>query len=45
MPMSYATIAGGMCTIIGTSTNVLVSDALPEFELEACPCSSRCRWR
>jgi len=37
MPLSFATIAGGMCTIIGTSTNVLVSAALPKFEMEALP--------
>ena len=35
MPLSFATIAGGMCTLIGTSTNLLVSNALPLYELEA----------
>jgi len=28
IPMSYGTIVGGMCTLIGTSTNVLVSGDL-----------------
>lgn len=37
MPLSFATIAGGMCTIIGTSTNVLVSAALPKYDLEPLP--------
>jgi di/tricarboxylate transporter len=31
LPMSYATIVGGMSTIVGTSTNVLVSSMLPRF--------------
>jgi di/tricarboxylate transporter len=26
IPMSYASILGGMCTLIGTSTNIIVSD-------------------
>jgi di/tricarboxylate transporter len=34
MPLSFATIAGGMCTLIGTSTNVLVSNALPLYGIE-----------
>jgi di/tricarboxylate transporter len=33
LPMSYATIVGGMCTVIGTSTNVLVSSVLPNLGL------------
>lgn len=37
MPLSFATIAGGMCTIIGTSTNVLVSAALPKYDMEPLP--------
>lgn len=37
IPMSYATIVGGMCTLIGTSTNVLVSSVLPGYGLEAIP--------
>lgn len=28
IPLSYAVIAGGMCTIIGTSTNLLVQGLL-----------------
>jgi len=31
IPLAYATIAGGMCTLIGTSTNVLVSSLLPTY--------------
>ena len=30
IPMSYATIVGGMCTLIGTSTNVLVTSRLSD---------------
>jgi len=37
MPLSFATIAGGMCTVIGTSTNVLVSAALPKYGMESLP--------
>lgn len=38
MPMNYATILGGMCTLIGTSTNVIVASlvqraGLPELHL------------
>jgi len=33
LPMSYATIVGGMATVIGTSTNVLVASVLPDFGL------------
>ncbi|TAH34289.1 MAG: SLC13 family permease [Planctomycetota bacterium] len=34
LPMAYATVAGGMCTVIGTSTNLLVSTLLPQHGLE-----------
>jgi di/tricarboxylate transporter len=37
IPMSYSTIVGGMSTIIGTSTNVLVSSMLPRFDLPPLP--------
>lgn len=37
MPLSFATIAGGMLTVIGTSTNVLVSASLPTYGLERLP--------
>lgn len=37
MPLAFATIAGGMCTVIGTSTNVLVSATLPKYGQEALP--------
>ena len=33
IPLSYAAIAGGMCTLIGTSTNLLVYGLLLEDEL------------
>ena len=31
MPLSYAAIMGGACTLIGTSTNLVVDDLLREF--------------
>jgi di/tricarboxylate transporter len=34
MPLSYASILGGCCTLIGTSTNLLVSGSLKELKLE-----------
>lgn len=34
MPLSYASILGGCCTLIGTSTNLLVSGSLRELALE-----------
>lgn len=30
IPLSYASILGGMCTLIGTSTNLIVQGLLPE---------------
>lgn len=33
MPLAAVTIAGGMCTLIGTSTNILVSSLLPQHDL------------
>lgn len=38
IPLSFASIFGGMCTLIGTSTNILVSgiamrEGLPEFSM------------
>lgn len=33
MPLSYCSILGGCCTLIGTSTNLLVSGALRELDL------------
>lgn len=33
IPLSYASIAGGMVTLIGTSTNIVVSGLLVEFGL------------
>lgn len=38
MPMSFASMLGGVCTLIGTSTNILVSsiaedNGLPEFSM------------
>ncbi len=37
IPLSYASIFGGTCTIIGTSTNVLVSGIAQDNGLEAFP--------
>lgn len=34
MPLSYASILGGVCTLIGTSTNILVNGTLKEMKLE-----------
>jgi di/tricarboxylate transporter len=34
MPLSYASILGGCCTLIGTSTNLLVNGTLKEMKLE-----------
>jgi di/tricarboxylate transporter len=31
IPMSYASILGGTCTLIGTSTNIIVSDLSAQF--------------
>ena len=33
MPVAFASMTGGMCTLIGTSTNVAVSTALPHYGL------------
>jgi len=33
MPLSYASILGGCCTLIGTSTNLLVSGSLRDLKL------------
>lgn len=37
IPLSYASIFGGTCTVIGTSTNVLVSGIAEKSGLEAFP--------
>jgi di/tricarboxylate transporter len=34
MPLAFASILGGSCTLIGTSTNIVVSGALPRYGLE-----------
>jgi di/tricarboxylate transporter len=34
MPLSFATILGGLCTLIGTSTNVVVGGLMQEAERE-----------
>lgn len=34
MPLAFSSIIGGTCTLIGTSTNVAVSSALPQYGLE-----------
>lgn len=33
MPLSFGSMLGGMCTLIGTSTNIAVSEALPAYNL------------
>ena len=33
IPLSYASILGGMCTLVGTSTNLLVSGALQSHDM------------
>ena len=35
MPMSFASMFGGVCTLIGTSTNILVSSVAEEYDLPA----------
>ncbi len=35
IPLSYASILGGCCTLIGTSTNIVVSGALKNYGLPA----------
>lgn len=37
IPLSYASIFGGTCTLIGTSTNVLVSGIAEEYGMEPFP--------
>ncbi len=37
IPLSYASIFGGMCTMIGTSTNMLVSGIAVEHGIESFP--------
>jgi di/tricarboxylate transporter len=32
LPMAYSATLGGVCTIIGTSTNIIVNDKLPEAQ-------------
>jgi di/tricarboxylate transporter len=34
IPLSYASILGGCCTLIGTSTNIVISGKLPKYGLE-----------
>lgn len=34
MPLSYCSILGGVCTLIGTSTNLLVNGTLKEMKME-----------
>lgn len=34
MPLAFSSIIGGTCTLIGTSTNVAVSSALPHYGLD-----------
>lgn len=34
MPLAFGSILGGTCTLIGTSTNLAVSGAMPRYEME-----------
>ena len=34
MPVAFASLAGGLCTLVGTSTNVAVAGKLPDLGLE-----------
>lgn len=34
MPLSYCSILGGVCTLIGTSTNILVNGTLKDLKME-----------
>ncbi len=34
MPVAFASMTGGVCTVIGTSTNIAVAQALPDYGLE-----------
>ncbi|HEX8140732.1 MAG TPA: SLC13 family permease [Pyrinomonadaceae bacterium] len=34
MPLAFGAILGGTCTLIGTSTNLAVSGALPRYQME-----------
>ena len=34
MPIAFASILGGTCTLVGTSTNIVVSGILPRYGLE-----------
>ncbi len=34
IPLSYVTIVGGMCTLIGTSTNIIVSGMMTDIDME-----------
>ena len=34
MPLSYASILGGCCTLIGTSTNILVNGTLRDMGIK-----------
>ena len=40
IPLSYVTILGGICTLIGTSTNLVVHGMILEAGYEASPCLS-----
>jgi Na+/H+ antiporter NhaD and related arsenite permeases len=43
LPLSYASMAGGMLTLVGTSTNLLASDVASRLAADAPPCTrSRC---
>jgi len=35
MPLAFGSMMGGMCTLIGTSTNIAVSGALPNYDMSS----------
>ena len=44
IPLAYASMLGGTCTLIGTSTNVAASGYMKTAGLAPSRCSSSCRW-
>ena len=44
LPLSYAAIFGGTLTLIGTSTNLVVSSIMEEFQIQPFPCLSLQHW-
>jgi di/tricarboxylate transporter len=44
LPLSYASLLGGVCTLIGTSTNLIVNGVAVQRGLSHWACSSSRRW-